>query len=48
MEYIETSDRQIQADFARRTGQVLLHYEAGMAHRRPLDCYEATFESLAA
>ena len=42
MEYIETSDGQIQADFARRVGQVLLHYEAGMTHRRPLDCYEAT------
>ena len=46
MEYIETSDGQIQADFARRVGQVLLHYEAGMAHWRSLDCYEATFESL--
>ncbi len=43
MEYIETSDGQIQA---RRVGHVLLHYEAGMAHRRSLDCYEATFESL--
>lgn len=42
MEYVETSDGQIQADFARRVGQVLLHYEAGMAHRRPLDGYEAT------
>ena len=43
MEYIETSDRQIQA---RRVGLVLLHNEAGMAHRRSLDYYEATVESL--
>ena len=28
MEYVETPDGQIQADFERRVGQVLLHYEA--------------------
>lgn len=42
MEYIETPDGQIQADFARRVGQVLLHYEVGMARTAPHDSYEAT------
>lgn len=42
MEYIETSDGQIQADFARRVGQVLLHYEDGAARSSPEDSYEAT------
>lgn len=42
MEYIETPDGKIQADFARRVGQVLLHYEAGMAGTAPHDSYEAT------
>lgn len=42
MEYIQTSDGQIQADFARRVGQVLLHYEAGAALEKPQDSYEAT------
>lgn len=41
-EYIETPDGQIQADFARRVGQVLLHYEAGAALGQPQDSYEAT------
>jgi hypothetical protein len=36
MEYNETPDGQIQADFARRVGQVLLHYEAGMAQMKPV------------
>lgn len=30
MEYIETPDGQMQADFARRVGPVLLHYEAAI------------------
>lgn len=42
MEYIETPDGQIQADFARRVGQVLLHYEAGTALAPKQDSYEAT------
>lgn len=42
MEYIETPDGQIQADFARRVGQVLLHYEDGIARSEPQDSYEAT------
>jgi hypothetical protein len=42
MEYIATPDGQIQADFARRIGQVLLHYEAGTAFGQPQDSYEAT------
>lgn len=41
-EYIQTPDGQIQADFARRVGQVLLHYEAGVALEQPQDSYEAT------
>jgi hypothetical protein len=41
-EYIATPDGQIQADFARRVGQVLLHYEAGPALGQPQDSYEAT------
>jgi hypothetical protein len=42
MEYIETQDGQIQADFARRIGHVLLHYEAAMERISPQDSYEAT------
>lgn len=42
MEYIQTPDGQIQADFARRIGQVLLHYEAAIQRARPDDSYEAT------
>ena len=42
MEYVETPDGQIQADFARRVGQVLLRYEAGISQARPQDSYEAT------
>lgn len=42
MEHIETPDDQIQADFARRVGRVLLHYEAAMERSDPQDSYEAT------
>jgi hypothetical protein len=35
MEYIETPDGQIQADFARRVGRVVLHYEAAMERSDP-------------
>lgn len=42
MEYVKTPDGQIQADFARRVGRVLLHYEAGISHAAPQDSYEAT------
>ena len=42
MEFISTPDGQIQADFARRVGQVLLHYEAGASRGQPQDSYEAT------
>lgn len=34
MEYVETPDGQIQADFARRVGQVLLNFEVGVAYAR--------------
>lgn len=47
MDYIETEDERIQADFARRVGQVLLHYEVGMANARPQHFYEATFVAAA-
>jgi len=42
MEYTSTPNGQIQADFARRVGQVLLHYEAGVALGQSQDSYEAT------
>lgn len=43
MECLETPDGQIQADFARRVGQELLHYEAGILHARRQDMHKPTF-----
>ena len=42
MECIETPDSQMQADFARRVGRVVLHYEAAMERSDPQGSYEAT------
>ena len=42
MEYIETEDGQIQADFAHRVGQVLWQYESHTQHLDSEERFEAT------